>query len=106
MFVKYPLDDMLVKRINDPAKVVRSALDNTKSIAATLRTPETLITDMPTKGNPTPCRRCRNIKQQLGVNSQTKPCKGLQISARFSLACERTLPKQENAMSSGRSGLI
>lgn len=45
---------MLEKGIIDPAKVVRSALENAASIAAMILTTEALITDMPEKGNPTP----------------------------------------------------
>ncbi len=46
--------DMLEKGIIDPAKVVRSALENAASIAAMILTTEALITDIPEKGNPAP----------------------------------------------------
>ena len=46
--------DMLEKGIIDPAKVVRSALENAASIAAMILTTEALITDMPEKGTPAP----------------------------------------------------
>ena len=46
--------DMLEKGIIDPAKVVRSALENAASIAAMILTTEALITDLPEKGTPAP----------------------------------------------------
>ncbi len=46
--------DMLEKGIIDPAKVVRSALENAASIAAMILTTEALVTDLPEKGNPMP----------------------------------------------------
>ncbi len=46
--------DMLEKGIIDPAKVVRSALENAASIAAMILTTEALITDIPERENPTP----------------------------------------------------
>ena len=67
--------DMLEKGIIDPAKVARQRLENAASIAAMILTTEALITDMPEKGTPLPCRRCRSIKQESVVTSQTKPCK-------------------------------
>ncbi|MBI4786249.1 MAG: chaperonin GroEL [Chloroflexi bacterium] len=47
-------DDMLEKGIIDPAKVVRSALENAASIAAMILTTEALITDLPEKASPMP----------------------------------------------------
>ncbi len=41
--------DLLDKGITDPAKVVRSALENASSIAAMILTTEALITDIPEK---------------------------------------------------------
>ena len=46
--------DMLEKGIIDPAKVVRSALENAASIAAMILTTEALITDLPEKAAPAP----------------------------------------------------
>lgn len=46
--------DMLEKGIIDPAKVVRSALENAASIAAMILTTEALITDIPEKAGPAP----------------------------------------------------
>src|SRR5512136_392782 len=46
--------DMLEKGIIDPAKVVRSALENAASIAAMILTTEALITDMPEKEKAAP----------------------------------------------------
>ncbi|MGE5263862.1 MAG: chaperonin GroEL [Acidobacteriota bacterium] len=46
--------DMLEKGIIDPAKVVRSALENAASIAAMILTTEALVTDLPEKGSPMP----------------------------------------------------
>jgi chaperonin GroEL len=46
--------DMLEKGIIDPAKVVRSALENAASIAAMILTTEALITDLPEKASPMP----------------------------------------------------
>ncbi len=46
--------DMLEKGIIDPAKVVRSALENAASIAAMILTTEALITDIPQKAGPAP----------------------------------------------------
>jgi chaperonin GroEL len=46
--------DMLEKGIIDPAKVVRSALENAASIAAMILTTEALITDLPEQGNSAP----------------------------------------------------
>ena len=42
-------DDMFAKGIIDPAKVVRSAVENAISIAAMILTTEALITDIPEK---------------------------------------------------------
>ena len=47
-------DDMLENGIIDPAKVVRSALENAASIAAMILTTEALITDLPEKGSSAP----------------------------------------------------
>ncbi|MEW5717134.1 MAG: chaperonin GroEL [Chloroflexota bacterium] len=44
--------DMLEKGIIDPAKVVRSGLENAASIAAMILTTEALVTDMPEKEKP------------------------------------------------------
>jgi len=41
--------DLLEKGITDPAKVVRSALENASSIASMILTTEALITDIPEK---------------------------------------------------------
>jgi len=46
--------DMLVKGIIDPAKVVRSAVENAVSIAAMILTTEALITDIPEKERQAP----------------------------------------------------
>jgi chaperonin GroEL len=45
-------DDMFTKGIIDPAKVVRSAVENAISIAAMILTTEALITDIPAKEEP------------------------------------------------------
>jgi chaperonin GroEL len=41
--------DLIAKGITDPAKVVRSALENASSIAAMILTTEALVTDIPEK---------------------------------------------------------
>jgi len=46
--------DMLIKGIIDPAKVVRSAVENAVSIAAMILTTEALITDIPEKEKQAP----------------------------------------------------
>jgi len=46
--------DLLEKGITDPAKVVRSALENASSIAAMILTTEALITDIPEKESAMP----------------------------------------------------
>jgi chaperonin GroEL len=46
--------DLLEKGITDPAKVVRSALENASSIAAMILTTEALITDIPEKESSMP----------------------------------------------------
>jgi chaperonin GroEL len=46
--------DLLAKGITDPAKVVRSALENASSIAAMILTTEALITDIPEKESAMP----------------------------------------------------
>jgi chaperonin GroEL len=46
--------DMVEKRIIDPAKVTRSAVENAASIAAMILTTEALITDVPEKEKPAP----------------------------------------------------
>jgi len=46
--------DMLKTGIVDPAKVVRSALQNAASISGTLLTTEVLVTDIPEKDKPMP----------------------------------------------------
>lgn len=52
-FVKNQKVDMLEAGIVDPMKVTRTALENAASIAATLITMETVITDLPSKDNDT-----------------------------------------------------
>ncbi len=46
--------DMVEKGIIDPTKVTRSALQNAASIASTLLTTETIVTDIPSKEPPMP----------------------------------------------------
>jgi chaperonin GroEL len=41
--------DLMVKGITDPAKVVRSAVENAASIAGMILTTEALITEIPEK---------------------------------------------------------
>jgi chaperonin GroEL len=41
--------DLLARGITDPAKVVRSALENASSIASMILTTEALISDIPEK---------------------------------------------------------
>ena len=51
---KNEFGDMNERGIIDPTKVVRSALQNAASVAATVLTTESLITDLPEKNPPAP----------------------------------------------------
>ncbi len=47
-------EDLVASGVIDPAKVVRSALQNAASVAGLALTTETLITDLPEKEKPAP----------------------------------------------------
>jgi TCP-1/cpn60 chaperonin family protein len=103
--------DMLEKGIIDPAKVVRSALENAASIAAMILTTEALITDMPEKGSAAPMPQMPQYYAVASTSiSQTNLCRGLQTSAKDSvsnhIACDQALSGVSFALLvSGTGGL-